>query len=301
MNHTRTTGRGIIRCTTTAILTLAAPFGLTACSLFESMDTGTPDTSASGAFEETNTTETSTIGTSSMEGGTTTATPTPNQNTLPPNASDQYFIDLASEYLTTEQDYRQDNDNADALRTLMCDGGLAQLTFDLTAFSGIDAPNPNDPSSAFNEGDVRKPSASTDNLRTTNASELISRRSPTGYNSGQFLLRRKHHLRRPERNISVVSPAHRQWLNKKFFPRPEPRARYRDGAPGGRPPRTAWPIYVRISITHSITISLGVGKADHYAYALTTAGETINDKPLRLDEAAPREISVSGQAMAARL
>lgn len=69
MNHTRTTGRGIIRCTATAILTLAAPFGLTACSLFESMDTGTPDTSASGAFEETNTTETSTIGTSSMEGG----------------------------------------------------------------------------------------------------------------------------------------------------------------------------------------------------------------------------------------
>lgn len=166
MNHTRTTGRGIIRCTATAILTLAAPFGLTACSLFESMDTGTPDTSASGAFEETNTTETSTIGTSSMEGGTTTATPTPNQNTLPPNASDQYFIDLASEYLTTEQDYRQDNDNADALRTLMCDGGLTQLTFDLTAFSGIDAPNPNDPSSAFNEGDVSR--------RTIDGQEAVS-------------------------------------------------------------------------------------------------------------------------------
>lgn len=156
MNHVRTLGHGLCRSAAIAILPLAATAGLTACSLFEATNPGTSDTTAGDAVEEINTTEASANKTSSMSGGTTTTTPTPTDDTMAPKANDEYFIDLASKYLAAEQEYRQDNTSKGAFRALMCDEGFAQQTFDLGMIFGAQAPDPDDPSSAFKDGDVSR-------------------------------------------------------------------------------------------------------------------------------------------------
>ncbi|MGV3113270.1 hypothetical protein ACEE18_01420 [Corynebacterium freneyi] len=155
MNHVRTLGHGLFRSTAIALLSLATAAGLTACSLFEPTAPGASDTTAGDAIEENNATEASENKSSSMSDGTTSTT-APTDDARASKENDEYFIDIAIEYLTAEQDYILNDTSKDALRELMCDEGLTQIMFDFDIISGIEAPDPDDPSSAFKDGDVSR-------------------------------------------------------------------------------------------------------------------------------------------------
>ena len=155
MNHVRTLGHGLFRSAAIAILSLSTAAALTACSLFEPTAPGASDTTAGDAAEEDNATEGSANKNSSMPDGTTSTTASTDDATAS-KENDEYFIDIAIEYLAAEQDYILNDTSKDALRALMCDDGLAQIMFDFDIISGIEAPDPDDPSSAFKDGDVSR-------------------------------------------------------------------------------------------------------------------------------------------------